>query len=78
LALLSHNGVVSIGGNAIDIDRYGLPTDRETALRVSPDDGVNGYFLLTSPDRVARPSLEQRLVAVLLANQTASLLHHTH
>lgn len=72
-ALLHHDGTVTRGGHRLDVDRHGLPSDEQTALLVRRDESTLGYFLITSAADVARPSLEQRRVAVLLADQLASL-----
>lgn len=74
MAVLDHDGDVTRAGRRLNVDRDGLPTDDETVLLVRRNDDVLGHFVLTSADRIARPSLEQRQVAVLLADQTVSLL----
>jgi K+-sensing histidine kinase KdpD len=74
MAVLAHDGVVTRGGRPLNVDRDGLPTDDETVLVVQRDGEVVGHFVLTSAADIARPSLEQRRVAVLLANQVAGLL----
>jgi K+-sensing histidine kinase KdpD len=72
-AVLHHDGTVTRGGHRVDVDRHGLPSDEQTALLVRRDQSTLGHFLITSAADVARPSLEQRRVAVLLADQLASL-----
>jgi hypothetical protein len=63
----------------INVDRNGLPTDDEIALVITRADVTLGHYLLTSAAHVARPTLEQRKVAVLLADQVGSVLTHpTH
>lgn len=74
LAVLRHDGVVTRGGRTLDVDDDGLPTEDETALVVGPAGAGRGYFVLTASTAVARPSLEQRKVAVLLADQVAPLV----
>ena len=74
MAVLDHDGDVTRAGRRLNVDRDGLPTDDETVLLVRRNDDVLGHFVLTSADRIARPSLEQRQVAVLLADQIVSLL----
>ncbi len=74
MAVLDHDGDVTRGGRRLNVDRDGLPTDDETVLLVRRNGDVLGHFVLTSADRIARPSLEQRQVAVLLADQIVSLL----
>lgn len=74
LAILDHAGVVTRGGRRLRVEREGLPTNEETALLVVHEGETVGHFVLTSAADVARPSLEQRKVAVLLADQVASVL----
>lgn len=74
MAVLQHDGSVTRHGHPLNIDRGGLPTDTETVLLVRRNHGVLGHFVLTSAGAVARPTAEQRRVAVLLADQVASLL----
>lgn len=74
MALLDHHGGVTRRGRQLDVERDGLPTNDETVLLVRRGDEVVGYFVLTAAADIARPSLEQRRVAVLLADQVASLL----
>lgn len=74
LAILDHEGGVTRGGRPVKVDRDGLPTDEETALLVLREGQVVGHFVLTSAADVARPSLEQRRVAVLLADQVAAVV----
>jgi hypothetical protein len=72
--LLARDGSVSRNGHVIDVDRIGLPVDDEIDLVVERGGRVLGYFAMTSASRVARPSLEQRLVAVTLADQAKVVL----
>jgi hypothetical protein len=51
----------------------GLPPGRETELLAEAGGLLQGRFLLT-PGPQARPTLEQRLVAVGLADQAAAAL----
>jgi hypothetical protein len=69
IPLLDHHGGVSRRGNPIDVDRDGLPTDDDIALVVTRAGVTVGHFLLTSASSIARPTLEQRKVAILLADQ---------
>ena len=58
------------------MDRDGLPTDDLIALDVT-DHGTNhGRLLLTASTRRVRPTVEQRRVVVLLADQVAAALTH--
>ena len=71
-AVLARDGSVTRGGQPVNVDRDGLPTDELTALVVRHGAATHGQFLITSACRVARPTLEQRKVAVLLADQVGS------
>ena len=71
IAVLDHDGVLTRGDHAVDVDRLGLPTDEHVALVVRRGSLVVGHFLVTATSRVAYPSREQRRVAVLLADQVA-------
>jgi hypothetical protein len=64
---------VTRGGSSLDIDRGGLPIDSVVVLPVRTGTVVRGYFQLTAASHVARPSRDQRRVAVLLADQVAAL-----
>jgi hypothetical protein len=55
----------------------GLPTDTQTELLVQHAGDVRGRFLLTASTRVARPSLDQRRVAIALADQAGAALSPT-
>jgi K+-sensing histidine kinase KdpD len=74
IALLDHDGVVTRGGHAVDVERSGLPHDEYVALLVRKGPRVIGYFLVTAATRVTYPSQERRQVAVLLADQVAAAL----
>jgi K+-sensing histidine kinase KdpD len=67
-AVLEPDGSVTVRGTPMDIERDGLPTMEETALPVRHHGVELGQFLITTSTRVVRPTLEQRQVAVLLAN----------
>jgi K+-sensing histidine kinase KdpD len=71
---LDHDGSVTQLGRPVDVDRHGLPTDDLIALDVQQGGASYGRFLLTSSTRMVRPSLEQRKVVVLLAEQVAAAL----
>ena len=74
LAALETDGTVSRNGRPVDVDRLGLPTDSEIALVVQSGGVIHGRFLLIAASQVVRPSLEQRRVAVALANQVGAAL----
>lgn len=70
---LGHDGSVTRGGAAVDVRRAGLPTDDEIELEVQHGGRAMGRLLLVAATRVRRPTLEQRLVAVALADQIGAL-----
>ncbi len=74
MATLENDGTVSRNDRPFDVDRLGLPTDSEIALAVQSGGVVHGRLLLITTSRVVRPSLEQRRVAVALANQVGAAL----
>jgi hypothetical protein len=66
--VLDADGTLSWRGHTIDVARDGVPTMDTTELRAGRD-GEGGRFLLTAASRVRRPSHEQLLVAITLAEQ---------
>jgi len=73
VAVLNHDGELIHGGSPVDVDRVGLPTTEYTAVPVQQGTHVIGHFLLTAASHVAYPNHEQRRVAVLLADQVATV-----
>ncbi|HEY9410053.1 MAG TPA: DUF4118 domain-containing protein [Jiangellaceae bacterium] len=73
-ARLNRDGTVDRAGHAVDVERNGLPIDDEIELLAEAGGSVRGRFLLTASTRVARPDLEQRLVAITLADQVGAAL----
>lgn len=73
-AILDHDGVVTRAGRPVDVDRVGLPFDEELAIPVHLGTRIVGHFLTLSAAKMAYPTLEQRRVAVLLADQAAPVL----
>lgn len=71
---ITDDGVVTRDGRPLDVARHGLPVDLETYLPVRAGGVTRGHYRLTAATRVVRPSLEQRQVAVLLADQLGSIL----
>ena len=71
--LLERDGSVTRGGSSLDVDRGGLPIDSVIILPVRSGAAAHGYFQLTAASHVARPTRDQRRVAVLLADQVAAL-----
>jgi hypothetical protein len=74
LPTLEPDGDVMVGAHKIDVDRQGLPTDSELRLLVRNAGVTHGEFLLTASTHVARPTVEQRKVACLLADQVGAAL----
>jgi K+-sensing histidine kinase KdpD len=66
---LGRDGEVTRAGHRVDVVRYGLPSDIEIELPVESSTGVAGRYLITAATRISRPGLEERRVAVALADQ---------
>lgn len=77
IAVLDHDGELTLGGRIVDVDRVGLPTNELVGLPVRRESRVVGHFLVTSATRTSYPSLEARRVAVLLADQVAAAVQPT-
>lgn len=71
---LNSDGTVSRDGHVVDVERDGLPTDDTIELLVEHGGTIRGRFLLTAATRISRPDLDQRLVAVTLAEQVGAAL----
>ena len=71
--MLGRDGVLRANGHPIDVERDGLPTTIELAVVPHGAGPRDGYFVASSGDRIVRPSLEQRKIAVHLADQVSSL-----
>jgi K+-sensing histidine kinase KdpD len=71
---LNRDGSVTRGDHVLKVERDGLPTNAEIELPVQHAGERRGRFLLTAASRIARPDLEQRLVAVALADQVGAAL----
>lgn len=74
LPVLRRDGSLVRSGRTIDVDRHGLPTDTEIAVPVTSGGVTRGHLLLTASTRVARPTVTQRRIAPLLADQIAVVL----
>ncbi len=72
-ARLQHDGSLIVQHRAWDVDAEGFPADTDIELLVESGGLFQGRFLMT-PDRAARPTLEQRLLAVALADQVGAAL----
>jgi K+-sensing histidine kinase KdpD len=73
-ARLQTDGSVTWAGHRVDVDRSGIPTDTEIELLVQNGGTVRGRYLLTASTSIRRPSLEQRQVAIALADQVGAAL----
>jgi len=71
---LRPDGSVWRAGHEIDVARHGLPTDDVVALEVMHDGATLGRLALTASLATARPTLEQRRLAIVLADQLGSAL----
>ena len=76
-ARLQHDGLVTIGQRAWDVDAEGFPSSTDTELLVESGGMFQGRFLMT-PAPGARPTLEQRLLAVAFADQVGAALATSH
>ena len=74
VTILEHDGSVTRQGFRLKVERDGLPTDEESTIVIRRGGVTHGRFLLTAATRIARPSVEQRQVAVLLADQVGATL----
>jgi K+-sensing histidine kinase KdpD len=72
-ARLEQDGRVTLARRGWDADRDGLPPSINTELLAEAGGLLQGRFLMT-PLPGARPTLEQRLVAVALADQAGAAL----
>jgi K+-sensing histidine kinase KdpD len=66
--VLQGDGSITRAGRVMDVDTDGLPTDDVIAILVPRPDTRPGYFAVTAASHVARPRVEQRQVAALLAH----------
>jgi K+-sensing histidine kinase KdpD len=71
-AVLGPDGEVTARGTRVDVKVDGLPSLEEIVLPAQHHGEVHGFFLITAATEVTRPPLEQRQVAVLLANQVGA------
>ena len=69
---INRDGTVTREGNPIDVERSGMPTHDVTDIVVERHGRILGHFELVSASRVVRPTLEQRRVAVTLAEQAGA------
>ncbi len=71
-AVLDADGEVRLRGRVLNVDRDGLPTLGEVVLPVRRNGHVAGVFIVVAATQIVRPTLEQRQVAVLLADQVGA------
>ena len=76
-ARMAHDGSVTVAHRAWDVDAEGLPPSTDVELLVESGGVFQGRFLMT-PSPGARPTLEQRLLAVALADQAGAALATSH
>ena len=76
-ARMQHDGSVTIGQRAWDVDAEGFPEGADTELLVESGGLFQGRFLMT-PTPGARPTLEQRLLAIAFADQVGAALATSH
>jgi hypothetical protein len=76
-ARIRHDGTVIVAGQPWDVDAKGFPAGTDTELLVEGGGVFQGQFLLT-PGPDARPTVEQRLLAVALADQAGAALATSH
>jgi hypothetical protein len=68
---LQRDGSVTRGGHPVDVDRSGLPTDDVLELPLERGGLATGRFVVVAASQVVWPTLEQRQVAVVLADIAA-------
>jgi hypothetical protein len=76
-ARLEHDGRLTVKGRAWDVETGGLPVSTDIELLVENQGYLQGRFLC-SAEPGSRPTLEQRLVAIALADQVGAALATTH
>jgi K+-sensing histidine kinase KdpD len=76
-ARMRHDGTVTVADREWDMDAEGFPPGTDTELLVESGGVFQGRFLMT-PLAGARPSLEQRLLAVAFADQVGAALATSH
>ncbi len=76
-ARLRHDGTVTAKHRVWAVEAAGFPPDMDVELLVESGGVFRGRFLMT-PEHAARPTLEQRLLAVALADQVGAALATGH
>ena len=72
-ARLHHDGSVTAGHRTWDVDAEGFPGDTDVEVLVETSGVFQGRFMM-APVPGARPTLEQRLLAVAFADQVGAAL----
>lgn len=75
--ILHPDGSLTRQQRTLDVDRTGLPTDTETFLPVRAGTADRGAFRLVAATHCARPTVQQRRLAALLADRVAVALTST-
>lgn len=75
---LHADGTLTRGDEVVDVDRRGLPTDDVIVLPVEGAGAASFRFEVSAASQVARPSLEQRQVAALIARLAGAGLPAVH
>lgn len=70
-AIVQRDGAVAFEDIVLKVASDGLPSDRYTAVPVTSDGRVVGYFRVSTATELVRPTAEQLRIAVLLADQVA-------
>jgi K+-sensing histidine kinase KdpD len=76
-ARMRHDGTVIVADRHWDVDANGFPASTDTELLVEGGGVFQGRFLMT-PGPGTRPTAEQRLLAVALADQVGAALATSH
>jgi hypothetical protein len=76
-ARMRHDGTVVLAGQPRDTGAQEFPADTSTELLVEGGGVFQGRFLMKAGPG-ARPTLEQRLLAVALADQVGAALATSH
>ena len=76
-ARMRHDGTVIAEDLPWNVDAEGFPRGTDTELLVEGGGVFQGRFLMT-PGPAARPTLEQRLLAIALADQVGAALATSH
>jgi hypothetical protein len=70
---IEHDGSVTVGGTAWDVEQFGLPVAHGVELLVENLGRLQGRFLM-EPEPGSRPTREQLVVAVAFADQVGAVL----